>query len=483
MYERTHNLNHLYIPKNSKINNKLHYTSNKSSLLNYNKNLNYIKGDRRIYSLLKEKMKFKNLNNNTNSFNYQNITSNNSHRNSSYLNNHKDKSIINMHKVNKISNTVDHKNMQTSNINFNKNNLYASSINGFRKSKENNLINYKRKNSVNNIYDIDSVKNCFNDFKKNKFGEIMKSLRTEFTIYDQYKCINDKNNELLHNSRNNIIKKDNHRNNSLNINKKNSYFVLATNNNNINVNNYLRKFNNNNNYRKISNKTTFNNNLNKSYMNINKTINNNSNYLPLKTYDNKNEDFSFLKNNHIYNNIIEFKSNIYKDKNKTNNFLFTQNNINNYYILNTCDNNENYYKQNIIRNRKYYSSTNKIYKRKIKNNLYTDLLQKDQKLSNDHSKYIPLNLGKNLDLKRKNSTSIFEHNKNNNKNAAFNNKNYYNIFNNSKNKCNNEIKELYAGTINSDFKIMNYQNSLNDDEDSIDINNIDNSSILIDNIN
>ena len=481
MYERTHNLNRLYIPKNNKINNKLHYTNNKSSLFNYNKNLNYIKGDRGIYSLLKEKMKFQNLKNHTNSFNYQNITSNNSHRNSSYLNNHQKKSITNIRKVNKISNIINHNTIHTSNINFNKNNLYASTINEFRKNKENNLINYRRKNSVNNISDIDSIKNCFSDIKKNKFDEILEGLKTEFETNDQYKINNDKNNIVLYNSRNNIIKKDNHRNNSSNINKKISNFVLITNNNNNNINNYLSTINNHN-YRKINNKITFNNNLNKSYMNINKTINNNNNYLPLKTYDNKNEDFSFLnnnQNNYIYNNIIEFKNNIYKDKNKTSNFLFTQNNINNYYILNTCDNKENYYRQNMISNKKYHSSTNNIYKRKIKNNLYSDLLHKDKKPSKDFAKYIPLNLEKNFNLKRKNSSSIFEHN-NNRKNGVFSNYNYYNILDNYKKKYDNGIKESYVGS--TDIKIMNYQISQNDDEDSIDINNIDNSSILIDNI-
>ena len=109
----------------------------------------------------------------------------------------------------------------------------------------------------------------------------------------------------------------------------------------------------------------------------------------------------------------------------------------------------------------------------------SDLLQKDKKSSKDFAKYNPLNLGNNFDLKRKNSTSIFEHN-NNRKNGIFINDNYYNIIDNIKKKYDNGFKESFVDT--NEFNIMNYQNSQNNDEDSIDINNIDNSSILIDNI-
>ena len=84
----------------------MYHTNNKCSLLNYNKNLNYIKGNKSIYTLLKDKMKSQNIKYNSNlnytkSFYYDNLTSNNSYRKKSYLNNNNQNNKTNLNNINK----------------------------------------------------------------------------------------------------------------------------------------------------------------------------------------------------------------------------------------------------------------------------------------------------------------------------------------------------------------------------------------------
>ena len=444
MYENIHTSNRLYNSKSFK-NNKHYYSKSNSSLINYNKNINYIKRDRGIYSILKEKINIDNLENisninNTQSINFQNLASNNTYRDYPLSK----KKLKNL----KINNIIDLKAIlppKRNNKSY-KNISYSATSNKFWKTN----INFYN-NKINKINGINNIKNKKNNFDKNKKSKnkieiIIDNLKIDFG-YNKNNIKNKiKNNKML------LYKSNNNNNNfSSNLNKKIINFKYK-------INNY-KKINNIKNYLNIITNICKNEIKNKNYNNYN--VNKNNNKL-FKKY--------FSNNNYIPLNTFSFFDL------KKNNFLITRNNKNNYYILNTNNNNENYYKQsNNINNKKYSNSFTEIPRIIKQNNILFDYNDNN---NNSSSNNIFLNLKNNFKNKRNNSYFNYK-NKSNDIYCSYNSKenNLYNIF--SKNQINNCVKQSYIDT-KLNLSLMNFQNSI---EESIDINNIDNSSILVNNEN
>ena len=477
MYERTHNINNNQYNSKNKI-NKAYYCCNKSSLLNYNKNLNCIKGNKSIYTLLKDKMKSKNLNNESNmkyskAFIYKNLTSNNSHRNNSFLKDNNKKKTNSRIFSNKINKTIW---AEKAHNKSNENIFFIYNMSGFYTNK-NSRERMDNLSKGNNFKNCNHLQNYLNINKRNKIDIIIDNLKNKIGVNTQYKFYKNigNNQNLFYENKNNKINNKSFNNSfSLNNSKKttNLNFNLSNYNikNNININSYLSTINSNNFDKNMENKK-YNNNYTINDNNlINKSFSN-KNYL----YNNKKKENDFFKNKQS-NNINKYNN----EKNKNQNFLFTQNNINNFYILNSFDYKEDFYK-NKINNKKYHNSTTNIcIKKNKKNNLFFDLLQNEAKLGEEYSKNFTINLNKNLKTKRnnsifgyKNKIDIFNGYKNDNKEKEFNK-----FINNSKKIINEDNKQQYNDDANSNFHLFNFNNN---NEDSIDINNIDDSSILLDN--
>ena len=465
MYGRDYFKNEYHTTSNKA--NKSFYINNKSSFFNYNNNLNCIKANKNIYTLLKDKMKFKTIKNepnlnNSKSFNYQNFTSNNSHRESSYLNNHPKINTIENSKLNKNNTTINqNKYLFDRKNNKSHKNIFYSSSSGFKKIK----LNKKSKYNIDNINNIQNINN-FDNLKKNKIDIIIDNLKKEIGAKEQLNKNFDINNQnFLYRNKDNKLnanKSFNDKSFSININNRNIIKEYNFNNYNINNNYYFKPINNSYYEKKIKNK-----NCDKNFINANSLIN--------RTYSNKN--FISLKSNNNKKRETHFFNDFNNNKTKSNNFLFTQNNINNYYILNTYDNKENCYRNNNINNKKYNNSTTNIYiKKNMKNNLFFDIFKKEKEGSDEYSSNnITLNINNNFRLKRNNS--------------IFDNKNKINRLYNPKkekktieNNYNNMILNYSKSKINTGFDTTtSYLNAENNNEDSIDINNIDDSSILDDN--
>jgi hypothetical protein len=313
-------------------------------------------------------------------------------------------------------------------------------------------------------------------------------MKKKFGADSYIKCNNNnyKKVSLLNNNESNSNISSNK---SFNINAKNRSFdyniVNTINNtsNKSNITNYLNTINSHNNYyeRKVKSKNISNH----IYTNclINKTFSNNNN-TSLNIIENKKINTYAGSNgkNTFFNKLNEYQSNFKKEKEKekSNNFLFTQNNINNFYILNTYDNKEKIF-NNYSGSKKYHNYKTNLYIKKNNrhNNLLYDLFQKENDVNDEFSNNVTLNAGNNF--KNKKSNSIFCYKTKNKIKSFYNFNNVKEInFNNiflkiSKNKINNENnKQSYISKLRK-FNINN------NEEDSIDIDNIDNSSILVDN--
>ena len=280
MYERT---NIIKNQNKSKINtlNNIYYSNKKSSLLNYNKNFNCIKGNKNIYIFLKNKINSQKIkfNSNLNHKSHENLTSNNSYRKKSYLNNSKNNNTKNIHNINQ--SLWEEKRNNEYHINI----LY-STVNGFQKNKKENI----RPTINSNINNCNDFNNFLNILKQNKINSIINNLKNEFGAI-KFTNNNINNQKLLYKGKDNKINNKSSINKSfnLNINKKNMNYI---------INNYLNTINNNCYDKKYKSK-----NLNKYYKINNKYINNSfsNNYISLKTNENKS------KENFFYNNISKNK--------------------------------------------------------------------------------------------------------------------------------------------------------------------------------